>query len=86
MNNPKLDELRVQINAVDDQLIKLLEKRFAIVNEVSRVKQENNLPVFDAKREQAVLERLGKQVKNPALVTSIQTIYQTIMDEAKKHE
>lgn len=46
-----LDWCRGQINLIDAQLIKLLEKRYEIVQKVAEYKKENHLPVRDAKRE-----------------------------------
>ena len=37
MENPELNALRDQINAVDEKLVQLLEQRFAIVKEVGVV-------------------------------------------------
>lgn len=86
MENAQLNELRNQINKVDEQLLRLLEQRFNIVRKVGQVKQAANLPVKDAAREQAVLNRLKTQVADPTLVPAMQAIFQTIMDEAKKME
>jgi chorismate mutase len=52
MENPELNVLRDQINAVDEKLVQLLEQRFAIVKEVGVVKQAAKLPIRDEKREQ----------------------------------
>ena len=49
MNN--LDKHRKEIDKIDDNIIELLEQRFNLVVEIGQYKKENNLPVFDAKRE-----------------------------------
>ena len=85
MENPELNDLRTQINHIDEQL-QLIVQRFDVVREVGRVKQTAHLPIKDAAREQAVLNRLKAKVDNEALQPAIQAIFQTIMDEAKKLE
>ena len=52
MNN--LDKHRKEIDKIDDNIIELLEQRFNLVVEIGQYKKENNLPVFDAKRESAI--------------------------------
>lgn len=86
MENPELNDLRTQINHIDEQLLQLIVQRFDVVKEVGRVKQTAHLPIKDAAREQAVLNRLKAKVDNEALQPAIQAIFQTIMDEAKKLE
>ena len=86
MENPELNDLRTQINHIDEQLLQLIVQRFDVVREVGRVKQTAHLPVKDEAREQAVLTRLRGQVTDPSLKPAIQAIFQTIMDEAKKLE
>lgn len=86
METPQLNALRDQINDIDEKILQLIEQRFAIVKEVGKVKQAANLPIKDAAREQAVLNRLKAKVDDEALQPAIQAIFQTIMDEAKKLE
>ncbi len=53
-----INELRKKINAIDDVLSDAFKKRMEVALEIARYKQENGLPVYDPRREQAVLERL----------------------------
>ena len=67
MENPELNDLRTQINHIDEQLLQLIVQRFDVVREVGRVKQTAHLPIKDAAREQAVLNRLKAKVDDEAL-------------------
>lgn len=51
-----LEELRTQIDAVDDVLLKTFQDRMALAAQVGQVKKERDLPVLDAARERAKLE------------------------------
>jgi monofunctional chorismate mutase len=53
----ELSTLRQQIDAVDEQLVALFLQRMEIVKNVAQYKIDNNLPVFHADREQAVIEK-----------------------------
>lgn len=43
-----MQESRVRINEIDDQLVKLFEERMHVVENVAKYKAENNMSVFDA--------------------------------------
>lgn len=55
--NQQLDQLRGEINRIDAGLAALFEQRMAVTRRVATLKMENNLPILDAGREQAVVER-----------------------------
>ena len=57
-----LSEQRQMIDAIDQQLVTLFEQRMAVVRQVADIKYDAGLPVFDAKREQAVLACVTQQV------------------------
>ncbi len=51
-----IKELRMQIDAIDDQMISLFIKRMEIASKIGAYKRENNLPILDPVREQAKLD------------------------------
>lgn len=55
-----LVECRNLINEIDDQMKELFIKRMEVVSKVALYKKENNLPIFDSKREADMKERLSK--------------------------
>jgi chorismate mutase len=52
----QLEDLRKQIDEIDELIVSLLAKRMKIVKEIGRIKKENNLPVFDKSRWQEVIK------------------------------
>jgi len=58
-----LPELRVQIDALDQQLLKVLSERAALANEVGEIKRAEGSPVFRPEREAQVIS--GLQAANP---------------------
>ncbi len=57
-----LNELRGQIDDIDRQLTTLFCKRMDIVSAVAKYKQENNLPIYQKGREDAVLQRAASMI------------------------
>jgi prephenate dehydrogenase len=53
---PGLGEIRERIDAVDHELVRLLERRARLVQEAARVKAESGLPFPDAAREASLLK------------------------------
>jgi chorismate mutase/prephenate dehydratase len=53
-----LAELRIQIDAVDGELLALLNRRAALANEVGEIKRAEGSPVFRPEREAQVINGL----------------------------
>ena len=55
----KLDELRNEIDTIDKELVSLFIKRMNCAAEVAEYKKENSLPILDASRERALLNKIS---------------------------
>ena len=51
-----MKKFRKMIDEIDDRILKLYEERMDIVRSIGSYKMANNLPVYDAAREDAKLE------------------------------
>ena len=85
----KLPEIRRKIDALDDQLIQLLNERADLVHEVGLVKRAEGTEIYAPEREETLLRALSK--KNAALKgrlpeKSIRAIYREIMSAALARE
>jgi len=58
-----LQELRLKIDAIDDELINLFQQRMDISAEVARHKKLHSIPVHDPVREKEVLDCLSGKAK-----------------------
>ena len=81
-----LEQARAEIDAVDAQLAALFERRMAAVLRVAQYKRAHGLPIFDASREAAVLEKSAARIQNPALRPYYKDHVQNMMDVAKQYE
>ncbi len=81
MPNAELIKQRALLEHVDTQLSELLAKRMEIVDEIARIKKENNLPVVQPKQWQQVTERYLKEGLDPAyrdfLAQFLELLHQT---------
>ena len=54
-----LNKLRLNINSIDNQIIKLLESRMKLCKQVGEYKKEHNLQVYSKSREEEVINRIS---------------------------
>ncbi|HFI0065843.1 TPA: chorismate mutase [Streptococcus suis] len=81
-----LEDIRKDINDLDCQLVSLLEQRMELVNQVTAYKRATGKPVLDASREQAVLDRVGSLVENPAYRSAIVATFSDIMAQSRAYQ
>ncbi len=55
-----LDRIRAGIDAADNEIVRQLAKRRALVIELAKIKKVLDIPVYDRKREQALIDRVKK--------------------------
>ena len=77
-----LDDIRVQIDAIDSQLLALLSQRADLVHEVGVVKKRDNLQIYAPEREDALLKKLVSMNQGRLPERSIRAIYREIMSAA----
>ncbi|MDF3067439.1 MAG: chorismate mutase [Polyangiaceae bacterium] len=81
-----LDSLRRDIDAVDQQILKLLHDRVRLVLQVGDYKRERGIPVYDPARERALLDRLGKSAELPLDQDAVRRIFERLVDEFRRIE
>ena len=74
----KLEELRQSIDQIDQELVRLFERRMAVTREVGEYKQQVGLPVLDAAREREVLAKKLNLISNPDLQADVVQLYENI--------
>jgi len=58
-----LEECRLAIDNIDDQILKLLNKRMDVVSRVGEIKNDSGGAIYRPEREKAIIDRLVKQSK-----------------------
>ena len=79
-----LKKLREDIDAIDTLISSLIEKRMELVEQIAKIKKENNLPKEDLKREEEIINRLTLEHKK--VEKEIKELYKVIFDLSKKRE
>ena len=53
----EIGQLREEIDAIDKEMLSLFERRMKVSTGIAEYKRNNNLPVYDGKREREKLKR-----------------------------
>ena len=81
-----LDPLRASIDAVDRELLALLDRRAALALEVGEVKRARGLPAYRPDREAAVLEVLERAARGAFPSARIAPVWREIMSACRALE
>lgn len=77
-----LAPLRQEIDQIDAQLVALLARRFALTDEVGRLKKQHALPAVDATREAAQMQRIAALAAQHGLAPEFaQRVLRLVIDE-----
>ena len=80
-----LNILRQEIDAIDEQLVRLFCRRMDVSRRVAEYKKERGLPVYVPAREQAILEKLGEKA-GPVFAESVQALYGHIFEISRSYQ
>lgn len=81
-----LRTLRERIDALDEQLVRLLNERAACALEIGRAKEALGLAVYQPEREREVLEHVAGVNAGPLDAQAIRRLFERIIDEARRLE
>lgn len=79
-----LQQLRKQIDRLDSQILKLLNRRAAMAQRIGALKRKRNLPIYDGERERAVLQRLIDSSDGPLPPASTRKIFSEILRRSRE--
>jgi chorismate mutase-like protein len=82
-----LDDLRDDIDRVDEVLVRLLNERARCVCEIGRLKKEIKMEVYQPDREKQVLQHVRAVAsEGPLGPDAIARLFERIIDEARRLE
>ena len=82
----KLDIAREIINEVDSQMIELFKKRMNAAKMVAEYKKENNKPIYDKEREEALINRNLEALNDKELVQYYKTFIEGVLTASKDYQ
>jgi chorismate mutase/prephenate dehydratase len=81
-----LDGLRAEIDAVDREIVALLNRRAKLGLDAGRAKVRNGLPIPDSDREREVLVRVAMANNGPLPQDALLALYRKLMETIRRLE
>jgi chorismate mutase len=82
----RVRELRELVDEVDRELIRALNERARIVQEIMAIKTKAGAPVYDPKREEEILQRVMEMNTGPIYDSSMRDIFELILHRIRDLE
>ena len=81
-----LDIIRQEIDQIDDQIVKLLEERMHLVEEVVAYKKTSGKPILDTKREAVIFEKVRNRVENKRYQETVVATFSDILKRSRDYQ
>jgi len=81
-----LELIRKKIDEIDEEMRVLFEKRMDCIKEVAEYKFKNNEKLFDPKREELIIEKNIKLLKNDEYNIAYVNFIHVLMDSSKEFQ
>jgi chorismate mutase/prephenate dehydratase len=76
----ELTALRERIDAIDTQLLALLNARAAVVRDIYMLKEQQSVPRFNQARTDAILQRLTAENQGPLTEQELRALFTPLLD------
>ncbi len=81
-----MDELRAQIDAIDSQIVALLDTRAEVAQAIGELKRREGRPAFDGARQKILLDKLEQKSRGVFPVEGLRNVYTEIMSACRNLE
>jgi chorismate mutase/prephenate dehydratase len=78
-----LADSRAKIDAIDRQLVQLLNQRTQVVEDIGRAKEAAGMPIYEPNREEDVYRNVFSHNQGPLTSEALRGIYERIIDEMR---
>lgn len=80
-----IQEIRKEIDRVDDQFVKLFNERMHLSSQIAEAKREQDLPVLNVRREREILNEVAAK-SDPELANYGQVLYSLIFELSRSYQ
>ncbi|MDI6785625.1 MAG: prephenate dehydratase [bacterium] len=79
----QLEELRKEINDIDNKLLDLLNQRISIAMAIGNLKKEKGIDIYSPDREKSIINRLSSQNKGPFSNKALSSVFHEIISASR---
>ena len=80
-----IEDLRNQIDSIDDELVRLFVKRMELSKHVANYKKAHNLPIYVPSREHEILQKVAMKA-GPDLENYTRELYSKIFELSRNYQ
>jgi chorismate mutase len=81
-----IDELRLEIDRLDDELLSIFNRRADFALQIGEIKKGLGLAVYDPTREKAIFQRMKADNPGPLDDEAIVRLFERVIDESRRLE
>ncbi len=81
-----IDEKRIGINRIDEELLRLFNERAALALEIGHIKKNLDLPIYDPRREKLIFEKMRQENPGPLDNAAVVRLFERVIDESRSLE
>ena len=81
-----INDIRDEINALDDELLRIFNRRAQLALDIGHIKKERGLPVYDPEREKYIFERMKVANPGPLDDGAIVRLFERVIDDSRRLE
>ena len=81
-----LASIRQEIDQIDDQIVKLLEERMHLVEDVVAYKKASGKSILDTKREEIIFEKVKNRVEDKRYQETIVATFSDILKRSRDYQ
>ncbi len=81
-----IDEIRIAINRIDNDLLHLFNERASLALEIGHIKKNLDLPIYDPRREKLIFEKMQQENPGPLDNAAVVRLFERVIDESRSLE
>lgn len=81
-----IDELRLEIDRLDGELLRIFNQRADFALKIGEIKKGRGLPVYDPAREKLIFQRMKTENTGPLDDEAIVRLFERVIDESRRLE
>ncbi len=76
--------MRTEIDAIDDRLLELVNRRMALAEAIGREKRKSGRPILDNLREEEIIQRLKSGNRGPLTASQVERLFRTVISFSRQ--
>jgi chorismate mutase len=81
-----IDDIRQEIDHLDNELLRIFNRRAELALAIGHLKKELNLPVYDPEREKRIFTKMAEANPGPLDDHAIKRLFERVIDESRTLE